>query len=464
MGGRGARVCGRLVNVITATRATAALADIACREYTSQAALERAHAAVIDTLGVMLAGACEPAARIVSEAVQADGACRIIGTGFTASATDAALANGTAAHALDFDDVSPTLVGHPSAVLVPALLASVEQQNADGPSFLSAYVAGFEIAARLGRALNPTHYERGWHATATLGAPAAAAAVARLEGLNEAATHHALSIAGSLAGGLRASFGSMVKPLHAGHAARSGVLAARLAARGFTAADSLFEAPAGFAELFGEGEAVDWDVLTRTADAPEIITSGIQVKPFPSCAMTHTAIDAMLSLRNEVRDASQLLEIDCTVPPIAPRILIHRRPNNGLEAKFSMQYCLAVTLLDGPPGVAQFSDERVARDDVQQLLRRVTVGIGDEHLEDLTRGHTPVQVQITRADGQRLRAERSIAPGAPERPLSRAELEQKFLDNAARVLGPAHAHTALAALNTLPHSPSVRDVLDHLSP
>ena len=454
--------------MITALRATTLLGEaVAAAPRASHAAFERAGYAILDTVGVTLVGSREPAARIVARTVQAPAGSRLIGTSLRAPAPDAALANGTSAHALDFDDVSPALVGHPSAVLVPALLAVGDEIGASGEAILDAYVVGFEVAARLGRALNPLHYNRGWHATATLGAPAAAAAVAHVLRLSRPQVQAAISIAGSLAGGMRVSFGSMVKPLHAGHAARTGVLAARLAEGGFDASAELFEAPRGFGDLFGED--VDWDraFANWSWSEPEILSSGIQVKPYPSCAMTHTAIASMLSLRDSVSRVEQakrstwtIDRIECRVTPVTPQILIHSRPQTGLQAKFSMEYCLAVTLLDGQPGLAQFTDERVKQSDVQSLLRRVEIEADPTLVEDLTRGRSPVVVSIRLSNGQRLQATREIPPGSPEEPLTPAQLEQKFLSNATPLLGERRAVDAMTAFNRLQQADSVSRVLD----
>src|SRR5438094_2310487 len=218
-----------------------------------QAARAVAATAVLDTIGVMLAGASEPAARIVQQVVAAEeGAavakasgrrCRILGTDLCASATGAALANGTAAHAHDFDDMCFVSLAHPSAPLVAAGLAAAEIAGASGPAMLDAYVVGFELEARLGRAMNPRHYQRGWHCTSTLGTMGAAAAASRLLGLTPAATAHALAIAASEASGLKENFGTMVKPLHGGLAARNGVVAALLARAGMDARASASEGP-----------------------------------------------------------------------------------------------------------------------------------------------------------------------------------------------------------------------------
>jgi len=439
-----------------------------------EAAFAMATTAFVDCVGVMLAGSREAGARILAQTLQlTEGRARLVGSRLRASPTDAALINGTSAHALDFDDVSPAMVGHPSAVLVPAVLAVAEDTDASGAAVLEAFIVGFEVAARLGRALNPGHYERGWHATGTLGAPAAAAAVAHLLHLDAAHTQTALAIAGSLAAGMRASFGTMVKPLHAGHAARTGVLAARLAAGGFSAAQELFEAQRGYGEMFvgsatpagshGPGNpAPDWAAALEPWDwsEPEILRSGVQLKPFPSCAATHTAIDALLSLRETIR-AADVVGIDVCVTPLVPQILIHSRPRTGLEGKFSMEYCLAVTLLDGQPGTDQFADARASRDDVQRLLRCVDMRVDPSLPEDFGSGRMPVKVSARLVDGRVVSADRVLPPGAPQRQLTRGQLEQKFLSNASGVVGDAHA--ALDLLSDLRHAAHIAEVVDRLT-
>jgi 2-methylcitrate dehydratase PrpD len=240
------------------------------------------------------------------------------------------------------------------------------------------------------------------------------------------------------------------------------VLAARLAAAGFSAAPNLFEAPRGFGDLFGAD--VDWSAALDdwTWAEPAILRSGVQVKPFPSCAATHTAIDAMLALRPRLA-RKQVERIECRVSPLVPQILIHSRPTTSLEAKFSMEYCVAVTLLDGQPGLEQFSDQRVAQADVQALLRRVDVRVEPRVVDDVTSGEIPVQVHVRLADGGEVEADCSLAPGTPERPLDQAQLEAKFLGNAELVLGAQAAARALQRLRGFAAARSVRTLLDDLT-
>src|SRR2546423_1839633 len=224
------------------------------------AARAAAARAVLDTVGVALAGAAEPAAEIVRRVLSTEGGgpCRVLGTTCCAGPANAALANGTAAHALDYDDMCFISLAHPSAPLVAAALAAADAAGTTGRALLDAYVVGFELEARLGRAMNPRHYQRGWHCTSTLGTIGPAAAAARLFGLDSTATGHALAIAASEASGLKENFGTMVKPLHAGLAARNGVLAARLAQAGMTASGAAIGGPQGFlAAMDSEHPSID---------------------------------------------------------------------------------------------------------------------------------------------------------------------------------------------------------------
>jgi len=238
---------------------SARLGDFVSAAAPPATARARAAIAVLDTVGVTLAGVSEPAAHIVRDVVADEGsdACGVFGTRVRASIGGAALANGTAAHALDYDDMCFVSLAHPSAPLVPAALAAAEAEGLSGRAVLDAYVVGFEVEARLGRLMNPRHYQRGWHCTSTLGTIGAAAAVSRLLGLDARTAGHALAIAASEASGVKENFGTMVKPLHAGLAARNGVLAALLARRGMTASELALAGPQGFLHAMdSEGDAL----------------------------------------------------------------------------------------------------------------------------------------------------------------------------------------------------------------
>jgi len=258
----------------------------------------------LDTIGVMLAGAVEPAARVVQETARGEGtggSCRIAGTAECAGPGWAALANGTAAHALDYDDMCFVSLAHPSAPLVAAALAAGELASVPGRDLLDAWVVGFEVEGVLGRALNPGHYVHGWHCTSTIGTIGAAAAAARLLRLDPGATARCLAIAASEASGLKENFGTDTKPLHAGLAARNGVVAALLARNGLTASNEALDGPQGFLVAMASERPGLGGPLEQLGRRWECLETGVTVKLYPSCAGTHPALDAVLDLRRQHR-------------------------------------------------------------------------------------------------------------------------------------------------------------------
>jgi len=390
--------------------------------------------AFLDTAGVALAGVGEPASRGVREVVEAEsgGACTVFGSRVRASASGAAFANGTAAHALDFDDMCFVSLAHPSAPLVPAALAAAEEAGASGRAALDAYVVGFEIEGRLGRVMNPRHYERGWHCTSTLGTIGAAAAAARLLGLDAEKAGHALAIAASEASGLKENFGSMVKPLHAGLAARNGVVAAFLAKAGLTASAQAIDGPQGFLHAF---DSAGGDLAGAIADLGsrwEIVDTGITVKLYPSCAGTHPTLDTILDLRREHGfTAADVEQIDVDVDSVTPTILIHPRPRSGLEAKFSMPFCAAAAAIHGRVGIDTFEETIVNDPAVTALLPRVQMRV-DPSFDGKAPALTQCRVRIRLGGGRTLERAARGARGYPERPATAGDLAAKFLACATR--------------------------------
>jgi 2-methylcitrate dehydratase PrpD len=423
-----------------------------------EAAIGAARRAVLDTLGVMLAGSVEVTAERVRALIahrRGSGEATIAGTSLRGPVEDAALANGTAAHALDYDDLHQSLSGHPSVPVLPAALAVAEREHCSGAALVTAFVVGVEIEAKLGRALNPGLYEAGWHATSTLGVFGAAASAAKLLGLSGERTAHALAMGASMSSGIKANFGTDCKPLHAGHAARCGLEAALLAAGGFTANPRALEHGDGFGSTYGAGNAPAWDVTTAGLGAPhEIVDPGVGVKRFPACASTHQALDATLALAEEhAIDAAAVETVEVAVHYLAPHQLIYDQAQTALQGKFSMPYCVAVALLDGALGFAQFTDERVRRADIRALMPKVRMVI---HPDQTTRECLPTrfsEVTITLRDGRRFRRRVHQAKGQPQNPLTDAELVLKFRDCAGRVLDAERTDALLAAvqrLETLP--------------
>jgi len=416
--------------------------------------------ALLDTVGVALAGAMEPVSRIARRVVEQDGSgpCRVLGTTLHASPGNAALANGTAAHALDYDDMCFVSLAHPSAPLVSAALAAAETAGASGAALLDAYVAGFELEGRLGRAMNPRHYQRGWHCTSTLGTIGAAAAAARLLGLDAEAAGHALAIAASEASGLKENFGTMVKPLHAGLAARNGVLAAQLAKAGLTASAAAIDGPQGFlAAMDSEHAALD-GVVGDLGTRWEILDTGITVKLYPSCAGTHPALDALLDLkRREGFSGDDVEAVEIGVDPIVPTILIYDRPSSGLEAKFSMPFCAAAAIVRGRVGLETFHASEITDPAIVAMQARVMMRI-DPALDASAAPLTQARVTVRLREGRVLTACANGARGYPDRPAGNEELAEKFMSCATQAVSAAQAVETLAALRGIESVADLRSV------
>jgi 2-methylcitrate dehydratase PrpD len=422
------------------------------------AAVAQVRRAALDSIGVVLAGASEPVAGSVRAVARAEGGaplCTVLGTSLRTSATWAALANGTAGHAHDFDDTNFALLGHPSVPLLAAILAAAEAEPADGAAVTAAYLIGFEVSAALGAALNPGHYTRGWHATASIGSLGCAAAAASVLGLDLVQTRHALGLAASLASGLKENFGSMTKPFHAGHAARNGVFAALVAREGLTASDSALEGRQGYAAAFSQATLAP-DAFDHLGQRWQVLTSGIAVKPYPSCALTHSAIDALLALRaHHGLGAEQVAEIEVGVNHVVPDVLRHDRPTNGLERKFSMQFCAAAALASGRVDLGSFDDGPVADAGTRELMGRVRMVV-DPTLPDGLSEQAWTRVTVRLRDGRTLDSAPRGASGHPEQPLSDAQLRDKFLACATPVIGADEADGVATQLTHLEDIPDVR--------
>ena len=437
---------------------TALLADFVVEGTPPDSARRRAGAAVCDTVGVILAGAPEPAARIVHAVIGAEGVCHVLGTSRRAGAADAAFANAVAAHAVDFDDMCFVSMAHPSCALVPAALASGEWSGASGSDVLDGYIVGFELECRLGAVMNPRHYHtRGWHCTSSIGTVGAAAAAARIMRLDAEQVKHALGIAASLACGLKENIGSMTKPLHAGAAARNGVVAALLARNGFTASDEAITGPQGYLAVMDSerpeslGEAVS-DLGRRW----EINDTGITVKLYPSCAATHPPLDALLDLvRRDALSPDAIAAIDVEVDTMTPRLLIHDRPSTGLEAKFSMPFCAAAAVVFGHPTVDTFDEGHIRDARVQALMPRVSMRVNSTF--DAAAPLSQSTVSIECRDGRSLSQHSDGARGYPGR-LEDKDLDSKFRRCAQRSLSYAEAEVALAAARGLPAAKEVGDL------
>jgi len=449
-------------------RATSHLAEFVTKsrwEDCPAEAVEAARRAILDCLGVMLAGSVEPAARLVTDVARAEGGsplATVVGTPLRTGAVWAALANGTAAHALDFDDTNFAMMGHPSAPVLAAALAAGELPLADGRALVHAFLLGFEVETTMAAVMNPPHYEKGFHATGTLGTMGAAAAAGRLLGLDPGQTRAALALAASQASGLKENFGTMTKPFHAGHAARSGVLAALLAREGFTASEQAIEGPQGYFAVLGAGKREEQHL--ESLGAPwKILTSGVAVKPYPSCACTHSIIENALELQRTHRiTPEQIAEVTVGVHAAVPRILIHSRPRSGLEAKFSGEFSAAAALCEGRVGMATFRDDKTDDPAIAKLMRRVRLVVDPEIPGDMER-HMWTRVTVRFQDGREVSIAPRPVPGHPELPLSKDQLREKFMDCARLVLSEDRADTVRQMLEELDACPDLRSLTAILS-
>ena len=414
---------------------------------------------ILDTVGVTLAGSLDCSAQIVAQAIAAaSGPSLVFGSGERVGALDAALINGTAAHALDFDDCNNTLGGHPSAPILPALFALAEHDGASGREFIAAYVAGFETECKISLGVNFYQYTRGWHPTTTIGVFGATAACSRLLRLSDEQTATALAIAASFASGIKSNFGTMTKPLHIGHCARDGLFAALLARDSVTASPVAFEHKQGYFEVFnGAGNYDAAKILPAWGKPWDIVEPGIAIKQYPCCGSTHPAIDAMLMLvRTHDLKPEQVERIDAWTH--ARRLEHTNRPDpqSTFDAKFSVQYCLARALAERKVVLAHFDGDAYRDNNIRELLPRI-------HAAPYTTAQFPAdnhfgaEVRITLRGGTVL-AQKVDQPfgRTSANPLPPELLKEKFVDCALLVL-PASSVTQLyAALQELERLDDIR--------
>ncbi|MDF1790758.1 MAG: MmgE/PrpD family protein [Thalassobaculaceae bacterium] len=394
--------------------------------------LQQAVPLILDTLAVTLAGGAEPGVRTLMDAIEPHSGASAVPSFWNERSYgqgDAALVIGMASHVLDYDDVSMLAVCHPSAPILSALLAMAPRERISGRALLEAFAVGTEVLIRLGQAMGFRHYALGFHATATLGTVGAAAACARLMALDHRQTGHALSIAASLASGLRANFGSMVKSLHVGIAAANGQKAARLAAAGIQGSAEPFDGE-GFLHAFSGGEVREWPGDLELGAPFAIAEPGFEQKRYPCCYMLHKIIEATLALRREtgltLRDVTSA---HVQMPNGGTKPLIHPRPKSGLNALFSAPYAVVAGLSDGRIDLKSFTDEAVLRPEVQSRLADIEV-VEDTALstQGADVGAAPVTVTLVRASGDSVSRTIVALPGSRTDPLTEAQQRAKWDD------------------------------------
>jgi 2-methylcitrate dehydratase PrpD len=427
----------------------------------------------VDGIAVMLAGATEESGRLARAHLRSLGgtpAATVLGARLRAPLQHAAWANGVAGHAMDYDDTQLAtdpqsvygLLTHPTVPVLAGALAAAEGTGASGAALLDAYIVGVEVACRIADAINPRHYRDGFHSTATMGGFGAAAAAARLYGCDLDTTLRAFGLAASMSAGLRENFGTMTKPFHAGRAAENGLFAVLLARAGWTAAKDILEARRGFYNAAAGG--YDPSKIEGRLGAPFFfIAPGISIKPYPSGSLSHPAQDVLLELVREHDIAPEQVErIEVGVNSHVPNALIHTRPTTALEGKFSLQFQMAIGVLERRAGIAQFVDAKVRDPRTRALMERVHVYV-DPEIEALGYNEMRMKVRITLHDGRTLAGYADRAKGHPRQPMSRDDLREKFLDCATLVMPAEAAESALAHLWAIRDIDRVADLMPMLA-
>ena len=411
-------------------------------------AMERARLAFIDTIAVMLAGSREHGCEIVHEVVRQEGAAAtasVIGRSLRTSPQLAAMANGVAAHMLDYDMSS--LLGQPTAPIIPALLALAESMGATPDEVIAAFIVGFELCLKLARCAPEHSSAAGWHAVSSIGTMGAAMACARLLRVPRERIPDVLGIAASLSGGLSANFGTMTKPLHAGSSARNAVLAATLGRASFTASAAALENPvSGYFRAFDRGTKVSLEPFDELGRRYDIVERGFKPKRYPCGGLGHAAIDATLELRNAINIA-EVAAIKAGITRYAASRIGDKYPTSVESAKFSLPYVAGYAALYGPPLLPAFTEEAIADQKLKALAGKISVAIDPEFADVLD--ESPARVTVTLTDGHTIERARYYASGTPQAPLSTEQIEEKFFSCAQRALDKETATTLFAFLNRL---------------
>lgn len=431
---------------------------------------------VLDTVGVAVAGSITPPARAALALCAGVGAARSTvlaalarpagtGAGIHATPPQAAFANATAAHALDFDDNCYAGFVHGSAVIVPALLACAQATGASGAQAITALVAGAECEYAVGAATHGLLYDLGWWTTGVLGPIGAAMAVCKLLDLDARRTAHALSLAVGMAAGTKSCFASDAKPLMAGKAAEAGVQAALLAQAGAHGPADPFGHEHGFAARYNQGR-FDTAALHMPGDRWYLLDPGVDVKRIPVCLSSHAAVDALRALiRRHGFRAADVASVECDVPPVVAANLCHDVPDSPAQARFSMPYAIAMTLLEPDWGLDGLSANQLTRADLRAAMRGVRMRTGPSWNDPARRRDAPegAIVRVELRDGTVLQGSRDKAVGSPGAPLSPAESTRKFLDCTVHVIGEPAAMRLLAQLRALDGPMPVQALFDTLA-
>ena len=412
------------------------------------AAVATAKVAFMDLLGVALAGSQDDAGSIAARIAREEGAreeASVIGQGFRTSAQQAAFANGVAAHALDYDH-SFLAGGQPTAPVIPAVLALGEATGVSGRSLLEAYVVGFEVTTKISQSLYTT-VQHAWHAPGNMGVLGATAGCAKVLGLSVEQTRMALGMAVSMAGGVEANFGTMTKPLHVGHASRNAVVAAKLAAAGYTANGEAIESGVGYYDAYYRVFPGDDTPLDELGKSWELVDSGLRIKPYPCGGLAHTSIDAALALRADGLSADEVESVEVEVTDRVLGRIVFGVPETELQAKFSMPYLISRALVDGRVGLDAFTDEAIEDEGILAVAPKVTMRLGED-LKSTKEGR-PSRVTARLRDGRTVTKRVDAPKGGEVIPMTPEELLGKFHECASRTMDRASADSLAGAIRGL---------------
>jgi 2-methylcitrate dehydratase PrpD len=419
--------------------------------------IDRARVGITDTVGVMLAGSRQDVSHILCDMVRLEGSApsaSIVGQSLRASPQLAALANGVAAHAMDYDFTF--VAGQAASAVLPAVLPVAETTGATPAEVMTAFIIGCEVAARVARSNFLASSVGGWHTTGTVGVVAAAAASARLLKVPAAQIPDVIGISASLASGISVNFGTMSKPLHSGNAARNGVMAALLGGRGFTAQPNALEGHSGYFEDFGRNLEVSFEPFKDLGSRYDLLVMGYDLKAYPCGGLAHTSIEAALALRDRLgARVADIAGIHCSVTRNAGQRAGTQYPQSIENAKFSLAYMVAYSFVHGAPKIAAFTEEAIRDERVKALAKTVSATV-DPALGPGTR-ESPAILKVTLSDGQTFEQRVDHQTGSIKNPMTQAQIEDKFRDCAAQSVNADVASKILAALNALPGRPSFDD-------
>lgn len=422
----------------------------------SKEVVEQAKRCIIDWFGVAIGGSREAVTKILIDYVEMIGGnpqATIIGSGLKTNVINAALVNGAMSHVLDYDDTHEASLVHPSSPLVPSILAVAELKKATGKDLITAYVLGYNVEVNIGAAIQPYTINNGWHPTSVFGRLGAAAGVGKIMKLQEKEIAHALGIAATQSAGLRKVFGSMCKPFHPGKAAADGILSCLLANNGFTSSDYIFEGDIGFLGIFSAKH-----LSSKTLKIDFNLTFEINnncFKPYAACLLTHPIIEAGCMIRKKINNkTNNIKNIICQVSPLAMNAAGIVSPKTGLEGKFSLYYCIALSLLKGNANQSQFTDDQVNSAQVKYIMNKVDIK------SNPNLGITEAYVDVLINDGTVYEQKVNKPKGYPDNPMTDKEIKHKFTDLAAPYMGTDKANLLLRTLEKLEKIKDVSKIME----